>query len=315
MDRELIIQNGDTIYYPVVEDSVKWDVDRFGTPGKLTFRVLNDADLNIEEGNAVRFKSDGKNVFYGFIFKLKADEDLITITAYDQLRYLKNKDTLVYKDLTGDGLVRRIAKEFNLRTGKLANMGYVIPPRVEDNQTLIDMVKTTQDLTLKNTGKLYVLYDDFGSIKIEDIEDMRLDILLDDETTGAFSLDSSIDASTYNKIKLVKPNEETGTREVYIAQDSGNINRWGVLQYYDTLKDGENGKAKADALLKLYNQKNRVFTANNVLGDVRVRGGSSVIVRVKYGSLELRNYMVVDSVQHVFSDNAHFMNLKLRGGA
>lgn len=314
MSKELIIQNGSTIYYPVVEGSVAWDVDRNGTPGKLTFNVINDESLDIQEGNAVRFKVDGKGVFYGFIFKLKADADRVTITAYDQLRYLKNKDTLVYKDLRADGLVRRIGTEFKLQIGTLANTGYVIPPRIEDNQTLIDMVKNALDLTLRNTNKIYVLYDDFGKITLTDIETMRLDLVLDQDTSGDFDIDSSIDSNTYNKIKLVRPNEETGLRDVFIAQDSGNINKWGILQYYDTLKEGENGKAKVNALLKLYNQRDRVFSADNVLGDLRVRGGSSLIVQVKIGAISIKNYMVVDSVRHTFADNEHFMSLKLRGG-
>ena len=76
---------------------------------------------------------------------------------------------------------------------------------------------------------------------------------------------SSIDDNTYNKIKLTYDNEDTGFREVYIAQDSSNINKWGVLQYFDTLKKGENGQAKVDALLKLYNKKTRNLKLTNVV--------------------------------------------------
>lgn len=311
---ELIIQNGNTIYYPVVEGSVTWEVDRFGTPGKLAFNVLNDTGLDIQEGNAVRFKKGGADVFYGFIFKIKGNDERLSITAYDQLRYLKNKDTIVYKMLTADGLIRRIGTEYNLRVGTLANTGYVIPPRIEDNQTLIDMIKNALDITLRNNGKLYVLYDSFGKITLTDIDAMRLDLMLDQDTVGDFDVDSSIDSNTYNRIKLVRPNEETGLRDVFITQDTGNINKWGILQYYDTLQDGENGKAKADALLKLYNQRDRVFTADNVLGDLRVRGGSSLIVRLDIGAVSIKNYMVVDSVRHTFADNEHLMSLKLRGG-
>ena len=311
---ELTIQNGNVIYEPVVVGSVRWDVDRFGTPGKLAFSVLNEEKLDIKEGNIVRFKVNDTSVFYGFIFKIGGGDETLKITAYDQLRYLKNKDTIVYKALTADGLVRKIATEFNLEVGALANTGYVIPKRIEDNQTLIDMINTAMDLTLKNTNKLYVLYDDFGKMALNDIETMRLGLILDAETTVDFEFESSIDSNTYDKIKLVRANEKTGRLDVYIAQDGTHINEWGVLQFYDTLKEGENGKAKADALLKLYNQRERSFSANNVLGDLSVRGGSSIIVRLRIGALNLMHYMVVDSVRHTFGDNEHFMNLKLRGG-
>lgn len=312
---ELIIQNSDAIYYPVVEGSVSWEVDRFGTPGKLTFSVLNDEVLNIEEGNAVRFRSGDKDVFYGFIFKISGDDERLSITAYDQLRYLKNKDTLIYKVLTADGLVRKIASMFNLQVGTLANTGYVIPPRIEDKQTLIDMIKNALDLTTTNTNKMYVLYDTFGKITLTDIEAMRLDLILDHDTASEFKVDSSIDSNTYNRIKLTRNNKDTGLIDVYEAKDSRNINRWGTLQYTEALQDGENGQAKADALLKLYNQRDRVFTADNVAGDLRVRGGSSIVVQIKIGTISIKNYMVVDSVKHTFDDNEHFMSLKLRGGS
>lgn len=312
---ELIIQRGQEALIPVVTGPVKWDVDRFGNAGRLTFKVLADDDMEVQEGDPVRFKVDGTTIFYGFVFKLKVSGDQISVTAYDQLRYLKNKDTLVYKGITADGLISRIATEFNLRTGTLANTGYVIPPRIEDNQTLTDMIKNALNLTLQNIKKLYVMYDQGGRIQLTDIETMRLDILIDGDSCEDFEFDASIDSNTYNKIKLVRPNEETGLRDVFIAQDSENINKWGTLQYYDTLKEGENGKVKADALLELFNVSNKTFTAKKVIGDLRVRGGSSLAVQVKSGAYSISRVMLVESVSHTFDDGEHLMDLKLRGGS
>lgn len=311
---ELIIQNGDTLYCPLVEGAVTWDVDRFTTPGKLTFNVINDEALEIEEGNAVRFRVDGKNVFYGFIFRLSGDADLLSITAYDQLRYLKNKDKFIYKGLKADEVVQMVAKKFKLQTGELADTVYKIPLRIEDEQTLIDMINAALDATLRNVGKLYVLYDDFGKIALKDIEDMRLDMILDQEVASDFKFDSSIDSNSYNRIKLIFKNDKGEVKTSFVKNDSTNENKWGILQYFDVLKEGENGDAKATALLKLYNKKERAFTADGVLGDLRVRGGSSIIVQIRIGTIVIQNYMVVDSVSHRFEDNEHFMNLKLRGG-
>ena len=97
MAGELIVRNGDTLYSPAVLENIKWSTERCGTPSKLTFKVVKDKALNIEEGNSVRFKWNGNNIFYGFIFSIKRDkEDIITVTCYDQLRYLKNKDIFIY---------------------------------------------------------------------------------------------------------------------------------------------------------------------------------------------------------------------------
>ena len=103
MQIELLIGNdtGTKVYLPVVEEGIEWTTERRGVPGKLTFQVLGDHILDISEGSPVRFRADGMNVFYGFIFQQKRDRDRgISVTAYDQLRYLKNKDTKVYENKT-----------------------------------------------------------------------------------------------------------------------------------------------------------------------------------------------------------------------
>lgn len=315
MNVELLIQNDNKVYVPLVEEDIIWDTERAGTPGQLTFHVLKDDDLNFTEGNPVRVRIDGKNVFYGFVFIKKRDkENLIKVTAYDQLRYLKNKDTYVYTNRTANEFVRLLASDFGMRTGTLENTRFKIASRVEDNVSLFDMIQNALDLTLQNTKRLYVLYDDFGKLSLKSIDSMRLNTLIDEETGANFSYTSSIDSETYNRVKLIYENEESGKRDVYISQDSRNINSWGVLQHFDTLKEGENGKAKADALLSLYNKKTRNLTIENAIGDIRVRAGSMVIVRLNLGDVKVNNLMLVEKCKHKFKNDEHFMDLTLRGG-
>ena len=71
---ELIIENDSKLYYPVVQEGVKWTTQRKGAPGKLTFKLIQDDVLCISEGNAVAFKDDDNKVFFGFIFTIKRDE-------------------------------------------------------------------------------------------------------------------------------------------------------------------------------------------------------------------------------------------------
>jgi len=158
------------------------------------------------------------------------------------------------------------------------------------------------------------MYDDFGKVTLKGLDNMRLNLLIDEETGENFDYTSSIDDQTYNKVKLTYDNEDTGTREVYIAQDSSNMNQWGVLQHFDTLQKGENGQAKADALLSLYNKKTRNLTIKNAFGDVRVRAGSMVVVILDLGDIKVKNLMLVEKCKHEFKENMHFMNLTLRGG-
>lgn len=315
MDVELLIQNGSKVYEPIVEEGITWLTERKGTPGQVTFNVIKDSIINFQEGNAVRVRVDDKNIFYGFVFVKKRNKDgIITVTAYDQLRYLKNKDTYVYTNKTAGELIQMLASDFNMQTGTIEDTGFKIASRVEDNTALFDMIQNALDLTLQNKKEIYVMYDDFGSITLKNIASMQLNLLIDEETAENFDYTSSIDSDTYNRVKLIYDNEETGKRDVYIAQDSNNMNNWGVLQFFEKLQKGENGKAKADALLELYNAKTRSLTISNAIGDTRVRAGCMVVVQLDLGDMKVQNLMLVEKCKHTFKNDEHFMDLTLRGG-
>lgn len=312
---EILIQNGNTVYAPVVQEGVEWETERKGVPGKFVFKVLKDEALSFFEGNPVRFTFNGTNAFYGFVFSKKRNKDkIITVTCYDQLRYLKSKDTYVYKNKTAGDLVEMIAKDFLLNIGKIEYTGYTIAERVEDNQTLFDIIQNALDLTLQNKREMYVLYDDFGKLSLKNIERLKLGLIIDEETGENFDYTSSIDENTYNKIKLIYDNDKTGKREIYITKDSNNINNWGLLQYFEKINENTNAQAKADALLKLYNQKTRKLKVTNAIGDIRVRGGSCVIVQLDLGDVKVQNFMIVEKVKHNFKNGEHFMDLTLIGG-
>lgn len=315
MAAELLIQNGDKIFIPILEEGIEWTTERAGVPGKLTFKVHKDNALNITEGNAVRFRWDGNNIFYGFIFSKKSSrEKIITVTAYDQLRYLKNKDTYVYENKTAAELIGMIANDFHMRVGQLEDTEFKIASRVEDNVSLFDMILNALDLTLENQRYMYVMYDDFGAITLKGLDNMRLNLLIDEETAETYDYSSSIDEQTYNRIKLIFDNDQTGQRDVYVAQDSNNINAWGVLQYYDTLQEGENGQSKVNALLDLYNKKTRKLSIKNALGDCRVRAGTMLPVIMDLDDVKLQNLMLVEKCKHTFNLDEHMMDLTLRGG-
>lgn len=236
MTYELLIQHQGTIMLPPVVENVSIEWERQGQPGKLTAEVVKTPGLSFQEGDPCRFSVDGTPVFYGFVFEKSrkgSTDDVIQITVYDQLYYLKNKDTYVYTNKTAADVIRMIAEDFQLNVGDLEDTGYTIGSRVEDNQTLFDIIQTALDETLKATSQMYVLYDDVGKLTLKNIGSMKLGVLIDEDTAGDFDYKSSIASQTYDKIKLSYENKETGKREIFVAQDSSNINQWGVLQYYE----------------------------------------------------------------------------------
>ena len=312
---EILIQNGGTIYYPVVEEGAKLTLERKGVPGKFTFTVVKDGVISFQEGNPVKLTVDGTPMFYGFVFTKKRNKDgTINVTAYDQMRYLKNKDTIIDENLTASDLLKRIASDFRLNIGTVEDTGFTMETVVEENVTLFDMIQSAIDETLMNTGNLFILYDDCGSLCLRNINSLRSNLLIDSSTAENFDYESSIDVQTYDKIKLSFNNEKTGKREIYIAQNGDHINQWGVLQYYEQIQSASGAKAKADALLAYYDQKTRKLAIKNAFGRPNIRAGSAIPVNLNLGDIILNNFLVVDKITHIFNGNEHLMDMNLIGG-
>lgn len=311
---ELQIFGTNAAYSPLIEGGVEWETVRSGSPGKLSFNVVKSPHLDIQKGNAVIFKSEAGDIFFGFIFTLQTSKDeLIKVTAYDQLRYLKNKDTYVYTDKTAADVLKMIAANFNLQLGQVDNTGFTIAERIRENQTLFDIVYDAMDLTLMNTNKLFVLYDDFGKLNLRDIENMKItDLVIGDFRAGDYEYKSDIDSDTYNKVKLYENNESTGKRETYIAQHGENMNKWGVLQYFDAVTEGVSPQVKADTILEAKNRPLRTLQVKECLGDIRAKAGFSPLV--KLDDLGIHQLMLIEKAKHTFTEGLHTMTLDLRGG-
>ena len=303
------------IFECAVEEGIVWETHRKGSPGKLTFNVLTGDGLMFQEGHAVRFDYDGQKIFFGFVFtKKRSNNRIITVTAYDQLRYFKNKATYTYTATSAVTVLKWIARDFNLQLGDLDDTKYQIPSRSEDSQELFTIMDNALSETTESTNEIYVLFDDYGRLSLKNVKSLQLDLLIDEESGENLEYTSSIDENTYNKIMLLRENKKSGKREIFIAQDSANMNKWGVLQYTDKVDENEDGNLKALAMLKLYNQKSRKLHINKVFGDVRVRGGSTIAVQMYLGDLSVANFMMVETVKHTFYESDHRMDLSLIGG-
>ncbi len=238
----------------------------------------------------------------------------MSYTVYDQLRYLKNKDTLIYKKKRADQLIQIIAERFHLNCGKLANTEYVISG-IEDDSELFDMIQNALDKTLLTKNKMYVLYDKVGKLRLANVANMKVtDCLVDGETGEDYTYKTTIDDGVYNQIKLVYENEDKGSYDLYIAKSSKSINSWGLLQYLEKIDSPDVGELKSQAYLKLYNRKVKNLTINGVIGNKKVRAGSMVPVILKLGDVKVANYMLVDKVTHTFNNHQHIMDLHLSGG-
>lgn len=253
-------------------------------------------------------------LFYGIVFTATYKEDAVDYVAYDQLRYLKSKDTLVYSGYTTD-FIKTCAEYAGLRTGFFYHGAHYIKNRIEENTSYFDMIGNALDQELLHKGNLCVLYDDFGKVTLNNIENMKLDTLLDEETIAEKEETSTID-DRYTTVKLVEENKETGMRKVYERKNNTLFNLYGKLQYFGDVQQGEDGWEKANVLLKLYSQPSRTFTIQKAAGDPRVRAGRSIIINyvTDTGGMYRYSYALVERCTHTFDGENHMMKLELRGG-
>lgn len=314
-DVTVLIQNGKNKFTIPVKDGMQIVFERKGMPGKLTFQTIADDKLKISEGNAVLVTIDKQKFFYGFIFSMDMTKDgFISCVAYDQIRYLKAKDTIIYENKTATEIVKQIAKKFNLKCGTLADTKYKMSA-IKDDTSMIDIIQNALDETLLTKNTLYVFFDNVGKLQIKNVANMKVNnCIIDEETAEDYSYKTSIDENVYNQIKLFYENTKKGSYDVYISKNTSSINSWGLLQYLEKIDNPDIGKLKSQAYLKLYCQKKRGLTIKNVIGNCKVRAGSLVPIMLQLYDKKIANYMLVEKVTHTFNKNDYKMDLIVSGG-
>ena len=305
-------RTGDTWDITTLISAAKWSTKRTGSPATIDLTAIDSPEVTWENGGIIAVREADQGLFYGYVFKLSSNEKgQVSITAYDQTRYLKNKDTYVFTGKRADEIVSQIAADFKLKVGALDNTGYVIPSLVEDNQSLFDIVLKALDLTLINSGRMFYLWDDFGSLRISDVAEGQPDLVVGDSSLATgYTYDTEIDSETYNKIKLVRDNQDTGKRDVYIFQDSDNMRLWGVLQDFEKVNEELNEaqiKERGNQMLELYNRPKRTFSIS-AFSDLSVRAGKVLYVAVK--DLQMNQAFIVEEASHDLLKNT--MSLKLK---
>lgn len=310
---KLTIQHNGVSYEPPLKGEVTIDLERTGTPGKMTFTVIKTEGLSFQEGDPVLFYYNDKQVFGGYVFKKKRDkEHHIEVTCYDQLRYLKNKYTYVFEKKTATQIIEALCKDFKLNIGKLANTKYVIPSVVEENITAMDIIMGVLEDTVLNTSNMFILYDECGKIVLKNSSDMVSTTLIFEDSAENFDYSTSIDDATYNSIVLYYKNEDNSMK-VYNAYSPSKISEWGMLQYFEEVKNPSIGKNKANNLLNLYCRKTRSLKVTGAFGDTSVRGGTLIPVKLNLGDISTNNYMLVEKVTHTFTNDQYTMDLTLEG--
>jgi hypothetical protein len=318
---QILLENKDGSIWDISEivTSVNWRTVRVGKAGTLTFTVIRDGlyqakEFKIEPGSVVSVKYKSSPMFYGYVFELRYDmDDAVQITAYDQIRYLDASDSRVFKGVTAGHIIKQIAADFGLKSGMIADTKYKLPKTLHESKKLLDMIYDVLEQTTMAGYGVYVFYDDFGSLTLKHIKDMTVMKAIGDESLMTdFSYGISIDKDTFNQVVLVQDKKELKKSEVYVAQDSSNISKWGLLKYYKKVDEGLNPaqiNQILDATIKAKNRPTRTLRID-AIGDLNVRSGCYIHIEIQ--TVGLRQLMLVDECTHKFDGSDHTMTLELK---
>lgn len=320
---KIVIDNKDGNVWDIssLVTALSWKTCRIGKAGSLDFTLIKNSpgqDKTFKYSNGdivwVQRAEDGAKIFYGYIFSIDEGRDeSVKISCYDQIRYLMAKDTYIFANVTANEVVQKIAADFNLKLGEIDDTIYRIPIMSEDNQTLLDIICKALDLTLINSGRNYVFFDYFGALSVRNIDDLLLDFIIGDGGLMTdYAMKRSIDSDTYNKIKLYRTNKDSGMRDVYIARDSVNIAKWGVLQLSQSVNENMNDAQINEMLMTLATLRNRETKTLKVeaIGDLQVRAGR--YVRIWIAEYGINQPFLVDECNHSFEGTNHTMSLDLK---
>lgn len=297
--------------------SIEVTTNRFDSASKMTFETVEDSGIKLSEGSAVQFVDNGTPIFAGFIFTAERSFDsTVKYTAYDQLYYLKAKASYTFTNMTLEQIIAQVASDFGLTVGSLASTGYTFPCLVKENTEILGMIFDALSQVIVQTGKIFVFYDNFGKLELREANEMLVRSLIgNDSLVTDYKYTRDIASETYNRVKLVRPNKETGRMDAFVHEDTDTQRTWGLLQYYDSVDENLND-AQIDAMCQMYLQYyNRVVQSAKItaMGIPGLRAGNVIPVKItQVQELSMNRLLLAEKVTQKYDGGAHTMDIEVK---
>ncbi|MGX7196725.1 XkdQ/YqbQ family protein [Enterococcus olivae] len=268
-----------------ISSGLQWGTNLLYQPGKMEFKMLDDPKVFIRSGDIIELKINGKNIFKGKVFgRGKQKGPAWEFTAYDNLKFLGNEDTLVFPASTASSRFKKICQTQGLPYKVLDNSTYNCAAVVEDKHTYFSMLEDAIASTRKNQKVRYGVWDNYGTLEFFNLNRGITKLVIGDESLMTdYDFSGSIEDAA-NSVKVMRENKDKGKREIYTAKHDGNIALWGKLQIVETVTDADLNSSQlqnqANVLLGERNKETKKISLEAV-GDLSIRAGNSFTLRIK----------------------------------
>lgn len=300
----------------VVDGDITWTTERGGHAGKVQFAAVKNAgEMIYHEGDNVRLMCDGKPLFSVFVDSKSKQQQSITTTCYDQLYRLKSKQSYNFANMTASGIVGLIAGEFGLTLGDVTDTGYILPAKIYEEATLLDIITDSVRQTIIATGKVYNFYDAAGKLSLKEPKDMSSKYIIGNGSLATDYTYATSISDAYNYIKLVRPNKATNQGDIIVEFDPEAEAAWGRIQYYAKVDEQLNDAQiheQAKQLLAYYCQTKRTLKVK-ALGVPDIQAGSMVMMDIPdLGDIKMTKMLLIDKCVHHIGSNSWTMDLEMR---
>ncbi|MBK4202564.1 phage portal protein [Bacillus subtilis] len=304
----------DTEWLELVAESVSLEGHRYQAPRSIEATIVikqgDQTYYSVTEGDTVLFKWKGKELFRGIVFARTPDEHTLAFSAYDMLQYLvKNQDVYVFSNQRADQMIKRIANDFQIPTTSIANTGHTIKSLVIKNDTtLYDIILKALKQTKSQTGRHYQLYSEKGKLGLRAWPDpSEVWVLETGVNITGYQFSTSInDTATRVVLRRQKDNKTYKAS----AKDSSGVDKYGVLQYTETVTDDINqAQLQQRADVRLAEKKGVKKELKNIqaVGIPEVQSGLPVYISIPEAGIK-KTYWV-DTDRHEFKGTKHTMTI------
>lgn len=301
-----------------VTSTVSWATTLSSQPGKLRFSIPVVKSFDIPMGSTINLMVEGIGIFFGYVFEARYESDMIYYTAFDSIRYLKNKETYIFSGKTATQIFVAICDDFNLKYRVVDQCNWEVSPRTHDGKTLYQIIDYGYKEALVNTQDWFIVRDNYGVIEQISLRSLKTNYLFSDiQNLSKYKYRKSIDKDSYNRIKLVQDNTKEAVRKVYVVQDDNNQRNWGVLQYYEKVDKNASEqqiKERAQALLKLKNRETKELTVECVGAPNDLRAGNWIFLEINplidAGFQNFQDYIITHCT-HTWENNDHKVRMQV----